>query len=78
MTWFTETKSRTYSDQLKQEMGLGGKFFELFTAKLQKEEAFREEIKQTYERRVSDLSRQIDLIAAAIQAATQKARAGDY
>ena len=72
MTWFTETKSRTYSDQLKQEMGLGGKFFELFTAKLQKEEAFREEIKQTYERRVSDLSRQIDLIAAAIQAETKR------
>lgn len=71
-TWFTQTKSRTYTDQLKQEMGLGGDFFKLFTAKLQKEDSFREEIKETYERRISDLTQHIDQIAAAIQAATSK------
>ncbi|TVP66690.1 MAG: hypothetical protein EA342_11225 [Leptolyngbya sp. LCM1.Bin17] len=71
-TWFTQTKSQTYTNQLKQEVGLGGNFFDLFTAKLQKEDSFREEIKETYERRVSDLTQHIDQIAAAIQAATGK------
>ncbi len=71
-TWFTQTKSRTYTDDLRQEMAAGGDFFKLFTAKLQKESAFREEIKETYERRVTDLAQHIDQIAAAIQAATQK------
>jgi energy-coupling factor transporter ATP-binding protein EcfA2 len=70
--WFTQTKSRTYTDQLRQEVGLGGDFFKLFTAKLQKEDSFREEIKETFERRISDLSQHIDQIAAAIQSATGK------
>ncbi len=70
--WFTQTKSSTYTDQLKQETALGGDFFKLFTAKLQKEDSFREEIKETYERRVSDLAQHIDQIAAAIQVATGK------
>ncbi|NEP20135.1 MAG: ATP-binding protein, partial [Leptolyngbya sp. SIO4C1] len=72
INWFTETKTRVYADQLKQEFSLGVKFFEFFAGKLQKEGSFREEIRQTYERRVSDLSQHIDLIAAAIQTATQK------
>ncbi|MEM0980879.1 MAG: ATP-binding protein [Cyanobacteria bacterium P01_H01_bin.58] len=72
INWFTQTKSRTYTDQLKQEMSAGVDFFNIFRGKLQKEDSFREEIKETYERRVSDLSRQIDLIAAAIQSATHK------
>lgn len=70
--WFIETKSRTYTDQLKQEWGLGIDLFKLITGKLQKEDTFREEIKITYERRVSDLSAMIDRISAAIQSATQK------
>lgn len=72
MNWFTQTKSRVYADQLKQEMSIGANIFDFFTGKLQKERAFREEIKETYQNSVSDLSRQIDLIAAAIQSATQK------
>ena len=68
--WFTQTKSRTYSDQLTQAMAAGVNFFDFFTGKLQQEGVFREEIKETYERSVSDLSRQIDLIAAAIFDAT--------
>lgn len=70
--WFTETKSKTYTDQLRQEMSAGVDLFKLLTGKLQKEDTFREEIKLTYERRVSDLSDHIDRIAAAIQAATKK------
>lgn len=72
INWFAETKSRVYVDQLKQEMSVGANFFDFFTGKLQKEGSFREEIRQTYERRVSDLSNQIDLIAGAIKAATRK------
>lgn len=72
INWFTQTKSRTYTDQLKQELSVGVDFSSFFTGKLQKEGTFREEIKQTYQNRVSDLSRQIDLISAAIQAATKK------
>jgi len=72
INWFSQTKTRTYSDQLKQEMSVGVDLFEFFKGKLQREGAFREEIKETYERRVTDLSRQIDLIAAAIQSATKK------
>ncbi|WP_017298068.1 ATP-binding protein [Nodosilinea nodulosa] len=71
-SWFTRTKTSVYTEQLKQEMGAGGNFFEVFTAKLQKEDSFREEIRETYERRVSDLTDRIDQIAAAIQNATGK------
>lgn len=70
--WFTETKSKTYSDQLKQEVSIGMDLFKFITGKLQKEDTFREEIKVTYERRVSDLSAMIDRIAAAVQVATGK------
>ncbi len=70
--WFIETKSRTYTDQLKQEFSLGVDIFKWLTGKLQKEDTFREELKITYERRVTDLSDMIDRIAAAIQAATKK------
>ena len=72
ITWFTQTKSRTYSDQLKQEMSLGVNVYEFFQGKLQKEGSFREEIKETFQRRVSELSQHIDRIAAAIQIATKK------
>ncbi|MGP1373662.1 MAG: P-loop NTPase fold protein [Almyronema sp.] len=72
INWFTQTKSRTYADQVTQQLSLGVNVFEFLTGKLQKEGSFREEIKETYERRVSELSQQIDLIAAAIQAATKK------
>ena len=77
LNWFTETKSQTYTDQLKQEMAAGVDVFKLLTGKLQKEDTFREEIKITYERRVSELSDTIDRIAAAIQTATKKEVSGD-
>ncbi len=70
--WFTQTKTRTYSDQLKQEFSVGVNFFEWVTGKLHTEKAFRDEIKETYKNQVSDLASHIDSIAAAIQVATQK------
>lgn len=70
--WFTQTKSRTYTDELNQALSAGIDLFNFFTGKLQKEQKFREEIKETYERSVTDLSKQIDLIAAAIFSATKR------
>jgi energy-coupling factor transporter ATP-binding protein EcfA2 len=70
--WFSQTKSRTYTDELNQAMSAGIDLFNFFTGKLQKEQKFREEIKETYERSVTDLSKQIDLIAAAIFSATKR------
>ncbi len=72
ITWFTQTKSREYTDQLKYELGAGVDFYGLFSGKLQKEGAFREIIRETYERRVSELSEQINKIAATIQTTTKK------
>ena len=72
LNWFTTTKSATYTDQLQQEMGAGADLWGFLSAKLKKEDTFRNEIKVTYERRVSELSDTIDRIAAAIQTATQK------
>lgn len=72
LNWFTTTKSTTYTDQLQQELGAGGDLWGFLSAKLKKEDTFRNEIKVTYERRVSELSDTIDRIAAAIQTATKK------
>ncbi len=72
LNWFTTTKSTTYTDQLKQELGAGADLWSFLSAKLKKEDTFRNEIKVTYERRVSELSDMIDRIAAAIQTATKK------
>ncbi|MEO0408493.1 MAG: ATP-binding protein [Cyanobacteria bacterium P01_A01_bin.135] len=72
INWFTQTKSETYSKQLKQELAAGVDLYGFFSGKLQKEGSFREEIKVTYERRVSELSDQIDRIATTIQTATGK------
>ena len=72
-TWFTQTKNETYAKELKNAWAVGLEaFFKVVSGKLQKEDTFREEVKVTYERRVSDLSNMIDRIAAAIQTATKK------
>jgi energy-coupling factor transporter ATP-binding protein EcfA2 len=72
MNWFTETRSRVYTQQLQEQMSVGANLFNFFTGKLQTEKAFRDEIKESYQNNVSDLARQIDLVAAAIQGATKK------
>ena len=72
MGWFTQSKSQVYTRQLEEQMSIGANLFDFFTGKLQTEKAFREEIKETYKNSVSDLAKQIDLIAGAVQGATQK------
>ncbi len=70
--WFTTTQTETVTKDLKSEVGLGGDFFKLITAKLKNEATFREEIKKTYERKVSELAKKADEIAALINHYTNK------
>lgn len=72
LEWFTTTQTQTVTNDLKKEIGVGGDFLKIITAKLKNEATFREEIKKTYERKVSELVRKADEIAAIIQVATNK------
>ncbi|UBF25367.1 AAA family ATPase [Kovacikia minuta CCNUW1] len=72
LEWFTTTKSTTASKDLKSELAAGGNFFQVLTAKLKQEETFREEIKTTYQYRISELVDKINQIAALIQTAVKK------
>ncbi|MGB7084094.1 MAG: P-loop NTPase fold protein [Phormidesmis sp.] len=72
INWFTQTRSRVYTEQVQAQASIGGNLFGFLTGKLQTEKAFRDEIKESYENNVSDLTQQIDLIAGAIQGAIKK------
>jgi hypothetical protein len=72
LQWFTTTQTQTITKDIKSEVGLGGELLKFVTAKLKNESTFRDEIKQTYERRITDLAKKSDEIAAAIQVATKK------
>ncbi|BAZ25354.1 hypothetical protein NIES4073_62590 [Kalymmatonema gypsitolerans NIES-4073] len=72
LEWFTTTQTETVTKDLKSEVGLGGDFLKIITAKLKNEATFREEIKKTYERKVSELARKADEIASIIQVETRK------
>ncbi|MFK8186532.1 MAG: P-loop NTPase fold protein [Phormidesmis sp.] len=68
--WFTQTRSKTYNQQIQEKLSVGANLFDFFSGKLQTEKAFREEIKETYQNSVSDLASQIDRISAAVLVAT--------
>lgn len=72
LEWFTTTQTETVTKDLKSEVGIGGDFLKLITAKLKNEATFREEIKKTYERKVSELAHKADEIASIIQVETKK------
>ena len=72
LEWFTTTQTETVTKDLKSEMGIGGDYLKLITAKLKNEATFREEIKKTYERKVSELAHKADEIASIILAETKK------
>lgn len=67
LNWFITTHSTTETKDLKSQIGIGGDVLKILTAKLQTESTFREEIKRTYERRISELVAKIEEIAALIQ-----------
>jgi energy-coupling factor transporter ATP-binding protein EcfA2 len=66
------TKTEKYTKDIKSQLGLGGNFFQIITAMLKSEAGFREEIKKTYEPKVSELAKKADEIAALMKAATNK------
>jgi energy-coupling factor transporter ATP-binding protein EcfA2 len=72
LEWLTTTKSTTATKDLKSELAAGGDFLQVVTAKLKREETFREEIKTTYQYRISELVDKINQIAGLIQAAAKK------
>lgn len=72
LDWLTTTQTQTVSRELKAEVGVGGDLFKMISAKLKSEDTFREEIKKTYERKISQLAAKTDEIAGYIQAATGK------
>jgi nucleoside-triphosphatase THEP1 len=70
--WFNTSRTTTQSAAATLEAGVGGDILKFLTAKLKTESSFREEIKRTYERQISVLVKQIDLIARCIREATKK------
>lgn len=72
LTWLTTTRTDTSSHSIAAEAGVGGDLLKWLTAKLKTESTFREEIKRTYERRISDLVSKVEQIAQAIREASRK------
>jgi nucleoside-triphosphatase THEP1 len=73
LTWLGTTRTETSSRSLTGEAGFGGDILKLVIAKLKTESTFREEIKHTYERRISELVEKVEKISQCIQDAVQKA-----
>ncbi len=66
--WFNTTHKQKTEQSTKSEMGLGiDKLISIATLKLQQEKAFRDEIEKVFEKRVSDLVKKVDRLAALIQ-----------
>jgi energy-coupling factor transporter ATP-binding protein EcfA2 len=71
--WTTTTRKETLESEDKSEFAIDpGAIFKLFTAKLQQERTFRQELERTFEKRISELVRNLDRLAATIQIATTK------
>jgi energy-coupling factor transporter ATP-binding protein EcfA2 len=71
--WTTTTRKETLGSEDKSEFAIDpGAIFKLFTAKLQQERTFRQELERTFEKRISELVRNLDRLAATIQIATTK------
>lgn len=71
--WNSTERTQTSSQATTGELGLGlDNILNMFTAKLQQEKSFRDELEKTFEKRISDLVGKCDRLAAAIQIATKK------
>ncbi|MEH1841677.1 MAG: ATP-binding protein [Nostoc sp.] len=69
--WFA-TRTRTEESNLQTEASIGFDLLKLISSKLKADASVRDEIKQEFERKLSDLVARINEIAALIQAATQQ------
>lgn len=72
LNWLGTTRTETTSRSLASEAGVGGDVLKLVTAKLKTESTFREEIKHTYERRISELVEKVEKIARCVRDAAKK------
>jgi hypothetical protein len=72
LNWLSTVRTETSSRSLSSELGVGGDLLKFITAKLKNESTFREDLKRTFERRVSDLVEQIEKISGYIRNATDK------
>jgi energy-coupling factor transporter ATP-binding protein EcfA2 len=71
--WTTTTRKEVLESEDKSEFAIDpGAIFKIFTAKLQQERTFRQELERTFEKRISELVRNLDRLAAAIQIETNK------
>jgi nucleoside-triphosphatase THEP1 len=69
--WFA-TRTRTEESNLQVEASIGFDLLKLISSKLKADATVRDEIKQEFERKLSDLVARINEIAALIQAATKQ------
>ncbi|MHC5764926.1 MAG: ATP-binding protein [Nostoc sp.] len=69
--WFA-TRTRTEESNLQTEASIGFDLLKLISSKLKADASVRDEIKQEFERKLSDLVARINEIAALIQAATKQ------
>lgn len=69
--WFA-TRTRTEANSIQAEATNNNTIFKLISTKLKVDSTIRYEIKQEFERKISELVAQLNIIAAAIQAAYKK------
>ncbi|MGD1702652.1 P-loop NTPase fold protein [Dapis sp. BLCC M229] len=69
--WFAK-RTRTETEEFKAETSAGFDLFKIITGKLKADATIREEIKQEFLRKISDLIARINEIAAVVQNASQK------
>ena len=72
LNWFTQTHTKIAERVKTEGLGLESKLFNILTAELKTESTFRDEIKHSYERRVSELVEKANQIAGFIKADTNK------
>lgn len=69
--WTTTTRKEIFEGEDKSAFAIDpGAIFQFFTAKLQQERTFRQELERTFEKRISELVRNLDRLAAAVQIKT--------
>ena len=69
--WFAQT-TRTETEKISSQASAGFNLFQIIRGKLQADASIREEIKEEFKNKVSDLIAKLNEIAAAIQVATKK------
>lgn len=70
--WDTTTHKQVASESATGELTVEADFLNVFSAKLQQEKSFRDELEITFAKKISDLVGKIDRLATAIQIKTKK------